>query len=74
MVEGVLSDMHSSEFDKAVSALQRIHAKGYGLCLDCMSAIPFQRLRAERQARRCAACESRHERSQQMQAHPIDMT
>lgn len=70
-VEGVLSDMHSKEFDEVVSALQRIHAKGYGLCQDCMSAIPFQRLCAEPQAQRCVACESRHERGQRMQTHPI---
>lgn len=69
-VEGVLSDLHSKELDAVVSALQRIHAKEYGLCTDCTAAIPFQRLCIEPQALRCVACESRHERSQGMPAHP----
>lgn len=69
-VEGVLSDMHSQEFDAVVSALQRIHAKEYGLCTDCMAAIPFQRLCIEPQALRCVACESRYERSQRVPTHP----
>ncbi|MFN9472182.1 TraR/DksA family transcriptional regulator [Acidovorax sp.] len=73
-VEGVLSDMHSKEFDAVVSALQRIHAREYGLCIDCMGAIPFQRLSLEPQALRCVGCESRHERSQRMPAHPIAVT
>ncbi len=73
-VEGVLSGMHSKEFNAVVSALQRIHDREYGLCIDCMAAIPFQRLCLEPQAPRCVACESRHERSQRMLAHPIAAT
>ena len=73
-VEGVLSDMHSKEFDAVVSALQRIHGGEYGLCIDCMAAIPFQRLCIEPQAPRCVACESRHERSQRMPVHPTAVT
>ncbi|WP_162261413.1 TraR/DksA C4-type zinc finger protein [Acidovorax sp. Root217] len=73
-VEGVLSDMHSKEFNAVVSALRRIHAKEYGLCIDCMAAIPFQRLSIEPQALRCVGCKSRHERSQRMPADPMAVT
>jgi RNA polymerase-binding transcription factor DksA len=61
-VEGSLSDIDSEEFDAIRSALGRIDGAGYGLCIDCQSRIPFERLRAEPQALRCVGCETLHER------------
>jgi DnaK suppressor protein len=60
-VEGLVSDLDSVEFNEIRLALQRIHADGYGVCRDCQVAIPFDRLRVEPQARRCAACQTIHE-------------
>jgi DnaK suppressor protein len=61
-VEGSVLDLDSREFEAIRSALQRIHGDGYGLCNDCQAAIPFERLRVEPQALRCADCQARHER------------
>lgn len=61
-VEGSLSDIDSEEFDAIENALARIDSAGYGLCIDCQSRIPFERLRAEPQALRCVGCETLHER------------
>jgi DnaK suppressor protein len=61
-VEGIVSDIDSGEFNAISHALQRVHQADYGLCLDCHVAIPFDRLRLEPQALRCAACQTLHER------------
>ena len=42
-------------------ALQRLHTHSYGLCLDCGQPIAPARLRADPTAKRCLACQQRHE-------------
>ena len=61
-VEGIVSDVGSNEFKALSDALQRVHRADYGLCVDCLVAIPFDRLQVEPQALRCAPCQERHER------------
>ncbi|MBC7376913.1 MAG: TraR/DksA family transcriptional regulator [Burkholderiaceae bacterium] len=61
-VEGIVSDIDSGDFNAIRDALQRVHRADYGLCIDCQVAIPFDRLRLEPQALRCAACQTLHER------------
>ena len=61
-VQGIVAGIDSGEFNEIRGALQRIHSAGYGLCIDCQTAIPFERLRLEPQALRCAACQTLHER------------
>ena len=61
-VEGIVSDIDSGEFNAVSDAVQRVHRADYGLCIDCQAAIPFDRLRLEPQALRCAACQTLHER------------
>ncbi len=61
-VESTLSDIDAAAVAAVSSALQRIHAPGYGLCIDCGQAIPFERLKLEPQALRCAACQAIDER------------
>jgi DnaK suppressor protein len=62
-VEGIVSDIDSSEFNDIHDALQRIHGTGYGVCIDCQAFIPFARLKLEPQARRCVACQTLLERT-----------
>lgn len=61
-VEGIVSDIDSSEFNAVSDAAQRVHRADYGLCADCNAPIPFERLQIEPQALRCAACQTLHER------------
>jgi DnaK suppressor protein len=61
-VESILSDIDAAAIAAISSALQRIHAPGYGLCIDCGQVIPFERLKIEPQALRCAACQATEER------------
>ncbi|WP_019938918.1 TraR/DksA C4-type zinc finger protein [Bordetella sp. FB-8] len=61
-VEGIVSDIDSREFNAVRNALQRIHLAGYGLCLDCHAAIPFDRLRRQPETLRCASCQALYER------------
>ena len=61
-VEGIVSDIDSGEFNAISDAVQGVHRADYGLCIDCQVAIPFDRLRLEPQALRCAACQTLHER------------
>lgn len=42
-------------------ALMRIANGGYGVCVDCKGAVGLARLRAYPTAKRCYACQERHE-------------
>lgn len=39
-------------------ALARLKSPGYGRCVDCGAAIPFDRLQRQPQASRCLACQT----------------
>jgi RNA polymerase-binding transcription factor DksA len=39
-------------------ALERINSRDYGVCIDCHTNIPYQRLYAFPAAARCVACKS----------------
>lgn len=56
-----LSDLETRELGEVSAALRRLHAEGYGICSDCGTEIPFDRLKAEPWALRCVACESAQE-------------
>jgi len=43
-------------------------ADQYGVCADCAADIPFDRLKAEPWALRCVACETQHEKQQDVLA------
>lgn len=45
------------------SALQRICAGTYGICVDCVQPIPTARLEAEPTAARCVNCQELHEKT-----------
>lgn len=45
------------------AALKRIEAGTYGVCVDCGTSIAPERLQVYPIARRCIACERRHEKS-----------
>lgn len=53
----------AAEIQRIDAALQRLRDGGYGTCEDCGEEISPQRLRAEPEALRCAACQMRFERS-----------
>lgn len=57
-VENTRSDIDAAASAALDSALQRIHSAAYGLCIDCGSAIPFDRLKVEPQTLRCVACQT----------------
>ncbi len=60
-----LSDIETQELGAVSAALRRLQGDDYGLCADCGSDIPFDRLNVEPWALRCVACESRRERGAQ---------
>lgn len=50
-------DAHvSAAINQAQSALNRISADTYGVCIDCGTNIPAARLHATPEAERCIAC------------------
>ncbi len=57
-----LTDHERIELDAVAEALMRLNRDDFGVCPDCDTQIPFDRLKAEPWALRCVACESRHER------------
>ena len=49
------------ELQDVESALTRIRAKTYGVCIDCAAAVTVERLQVYPTAKRCITCQSRHE-------------
>ena len=49
------------ELGEVSQAIKRMDAGEYGLCGDCGTEIPYDRLRAEPWALRCVVCEGKHE-------------
>jgi RNA polymerase-binding transcription factor DksA len=60
-VDGMLSERDRVEVSNLSSALGRIDAGTYGMCIDCGVPIGFERLLAQPDAARCSACETLHE-------------
>ena len=56
------TDQETQELGAVSDALRRLRGGDYGVCADCGSDIPFDRLKVEPWALRCVACESRRER------------
>lgn len=52
-----------AELSELDSACTRIADATYGLCTECGSEIPLERLRAELGAARCIVCQQRHEKA-----------
>jgi RNA polymerase-binding transcription factor len=63
-VDLALNDLESVELGRVSRALARIHDADFGLCHDCGTQIPFDRLKLEPYALRCVRCESAHERAE----------
>lgn len=59
-----LTDRERLELQAVTDALGRLQRNTYGVCADCASSIPFDRLKAEPWALRCVACETRREQQQ----------
>ncbi|MBL8287546.1 MAG: TraR/DksA C4-type zinc finger protein [Rubrivivax sp.] len=60
-----LSDFETQEVGEVSEALRRIETDAYGLCSNCGTEIPFDRLKAEPWAERCVPCESAREKALQ---------
>ena len=58
-----LTDIETQELGAVSHALRRLQSNDFGICTDCASGIPFDRLKVEPWALRCVACESARERA-----------
>jgi DnaK suppressor protein len=56
-----LSDIELQQLGAVSDALRRLHGERFGVCVDCDSDIPFDRLKVEPWALRCVGCESARE-------------
>ena len=61
--EAAALDRDVAELREVEAALARLHEPELGLCADCGMEIPFSRLQANPSASRCAACQTKRERS-----------
>jgi len=66
----LVADLDSAEVTRDLAevrqleaARERISDGTYGVCADCGSDIPVERLRAQPAALRCIACQERHEKT-----------
>ena len=62
-IDLVRADREVAELGAVSDALARLHDSGFGYCVDCARAIPFDRLKLEPWALRCVDCEAERERS-----------
>ena len=58
-----LTDIETQELGAVSEALRRLPTDDFGVCTDCATEIPFDRLKVEPWALRCVSCESRRERA-----------
>jgi DnaK suppressor protein len=56
-----LSDIELQQLGAVSEALRRLKGERFGVCVDCGSDIPFDRLKVEPWALRCVGCESARE-------------
>jgi DnaK suppressor protein len=63
-------DREVGEFRDIEHALIRIATGVYGICIDCEAEIPVERLSAYPTAKRCLACQQRHESGTEAGGHP----
>ena len=61
--ENVIARRHFETVKEIDAALLRIKAHGFGRCADCGTDIGLARLRVFPAARRCAPCQTLHERT-----------
>jgi DnaK suppressor protein len=65
-----LTDRETQELGQVSDALRRLRGDDYGLCADCGSQIPFDRLKVEPWAQRCVACETVRETAHGRRSRP----
>lgn len=61
-VENDVLELHLAELAELAAARARAAEGSYGLCVDCDAPIAAARLAANPVARRCTACQARHEK------------
>ncbi|OYW40709.1 MAG: conjugal transfer protein TraR [Hydrogenophilales bacterium 12-61-10] len=62
-------DRHVHELRDIESTFKRFKDATYGVCVDCGDSISFARLQAYPTAKRCLACQEKHEREYAQGGH-----
>ena len=62
-IDNAIIGLHLQKARDLNSALDRIQAGVYGICIDCGDDIGFERLSAYPTAKRCIKCQSLHEKT-----------
>jgi len=60
-VDDAVLEHYRMELADIAAARTRMSSGKYGVCVDCRQAIAFSRLQAHPTAKRCTACQGRHE-------------
>ncbi|WP_374618240.1 TraR/DksA family transcriptional regulator [Pandoraea sp.] len=60
-LDDALADHYRGQLSDIEAARERMRTGEYGVCIDCHEAIPHARLKAYPTAKRCTACQRRHE-------------
>lgn len=63
-------DRQIQEIRDIETAFKRIKDGGFGACIDCGAAIPFNRLQVFPTAMRCIACQGQYEKQHAQEGHP----
>lgn len=60
--DNAMMSMQLAELRDIAEARERIHRQRYGICFNCEQEIEFERLLAYPTAKRCAGCQTLHEK------------
>lgn len=69
-VDAALVDRQVREMREVETTLKRLAELDFGDCIDCGGEIGFERLMAYPTARRCAPCQSLHEKTFSHESNP----
>jgi RNA polymerase-binding transcription factor DksA len=64
------TDRDLEELREVEAALARMNLGTYGVCIDCGGPIPYARLAASPQAKRCQECQRSHEHQYAQKGRP----
>jgi RNA polymerase-binding transcription factor DksA len=70
LVRAASVERSTEELREIEDALRRMEGATYGLCVECAAALPWIRLDARPEAKRCVRCETERERRRAQRVPP----
>ena len=70
LVRAASAGRSTDELREIEDALRRMEGSTYGMCVECAATLPWTRLDAHPEAKRCVRCETERERRRAQRVPP----